>query len=65
MNKGTLSNGKPRNYEYPENSQGTRIAEATRAQSAALTDNQREELFKKGMQVIYGATGNGKTVGCR
>lgn len=40
------------------NSAGTAIVEKHRTQMNALTDVQREKLFSKGMQLIYGG---GKT----
>ena len=63
--KKPLKNGKPRNYEYPAETHGTRIAKSARAQASSLTEEKRGDLFKRGMQVIYGGTGNTEKVSSR
>jgi hypothetical protein len=50
----------PRNYEYPAETDGNRMANAIRSQASNLTEKDREDLFKKGMQMIYGGAGNQK-----
>jgi hypothetical protein len=40
--------------EYPEQTRGAKLARETRQEANSLTEAQREELFRKGMQMIYG-----------
>lgn len=40
--------------DYPEQTQGSQLAGQTRHEANNLTEAQREELFRKGMQMIYG-----------
>lgn len=54
-----------RNFDYPTDSKGSQVAARVRADANNLTESQREELFKKGMQLIYGGTGAKETVGRR
>ena len=42
---------------YPDKTEGSEIAEENRSEANKLSEEQREELFQKGMQVIYGGTG--------
>ena len=46
--------------EYPKESRGSKIADENRKQANSLTDAERESLFKRGMQIIYGAAGKAK-----
>jgi hypothetical protein len=48
--------------QYPDETEGSRRAAKLREETAGLTDAEREELFKKGMQIIYGGSGNRKAV---
>jgi hypothetical protein len=61
----TMSNkaSQPKSYVYPENTSGTKAAKRVRAEANKLTERQREDLFKRGMQIIYGGTGTKETVG--
>jgi len=54
-----------KNFVYPENSSGTKAAGRVRTEANKLTERQREELFKRGMQIIYGGTGTKETAGTR
>lgn len=61
----TMSNKarQPKNFVYPENTAGTKAAKRVRSEANKLTERQREDLFKRGMQIIYGGTGTKETVG--
>ena len=52
-----------KNFVYPEITSGTRAARRVRAAANKLTERQRENLFKRGMQIVYGGTGTKETVG--
>jgi len=52
-----------KNLVYPETTSGSRAAKRVRAEANKLTERQREDLFKRGMQIIYGGTGTKETVG--
>jgi hypothetical protein len=52
-----------KNFVYPANTAGTKAARRVRAEANKLTEKQREELFKRGMQIVYGGTGSKETVG--
>lgn len=54
-----------RNFDYPTETEGSRIARQLRSEANGLTESEREELFKQGMQVIYGGSGNKEKVGRR
>jgi len=54
-----------KNFVYPESTSGAKTAKRLRAEANKLTEPQREELFKRGMQIIYGGTGTKKTAGTR
>ena len=56
MKKGTRTRTQ-RNFDYPADSKGSQVAARVRADANNLTESQREELFKKGMQMIYGGKG--------
>ena len=45
---------KPRNFRYPETTKGSEVAAKIREETNGLTEKEREELFERGMQVIYG-----------
>ena len=42
---------------YPKETRGTKLAAEIRKEANALSDTRRENLFKRGMQIIYGAAG--------
>ena len=52
-----------RNYGYPVTTKGRETAARVRAEANRLSESERETLFKKGMQIIYG--GKKETVGRR
>ena len=43
-----------RNFDYPATTKGGEAAARARAQANRLSGAEREALFKKGMQMIYG-----------
>ncbi len=53
----------PKNFVYPDNTAGTKTARRVRTEANKLTEKEREELFKRGMQIVYGGTGSKETVG--
>ncbi|MGO8766732.1 MAG: hypothetical protein ACLQSR_16550 [Limisphaerales bacterium] len=55
--------GHTKNFVYPDNTPGAKAARRLRAEANKLTEQQREELFKRGMQIVYGGTGSKETVG--
>ena len=54
-----------RNSDYPATTKGSQIAARVRAESNKLSEAQREALFQKGMQLIYGGNGTKENVGRR
>ncbi len=52
-----------KNFVYPATTSGSRTARRVRGEANKLTERQREDLFKRGMQIIYSATGTKETVG--
>jgi hypothetical protein len=61
----TMSNktSQSKNFAYPETTAGARAARRVRAEANKLTERQREDLFKRGMQIVCGGTGTKETVG--
>lgn len=53
------SKGK-RGLDYPKDTPGSKLAAEIRKKANSLGDNKRENLFKRGMQIIYGAAGKAK-----
>ncbi len=45
---------KTRNFEYPKETRGSKIARKVRTQANGLSDAKRQELFNAGMRMIYG-----------
>ena len=43
--------------EYPAGSEGSKLAEEARKAAYGLSEEERAELFNRGMQVIYGGSG--------
>jgi hypothetical protein len=52
--KKAASANKRRNFDYPANTKGGERAANVRAEANHLSEAERETLFKKGMQMIYG-----------
>ena len=52
-----------KNFVYPETTTGSRAARRVRAGANKLAERRREDLFKRGMRIIYGGTGTKETVG--
>ena len=61
--KKSASTSHQRNLNYPASTKGSVAAAKVRAQANQLSESERESLFKKGMQMIYGGTK--ETVGRR
>ena len=45
-----------RNLNYPASTKGSETAAKVRAKANHLSESERESLFKKGMQLIYGGS---------
>ena len=54
-----------KSLKYPEQTSGGKFAAEARKLGNELTESQREELFKRGMQVIYGGSGDKETARAR
>jgi hypothetical protein len=54
-----------KNFVYPEGTAGSKAAKRLRTEANKLTEQDRENLFKRGMQIIYGGTGTKEAVGAR
>jgi hypothetical protein len=52
-----------KNFVYPESTAGSKAAKRLRAEANQLSEQDRESLFKRGMQIIYGGTGTKEIVG--
>ena len=48
-----------RNLDYPDETEGTRIAAQVRKEASKLTAEQRRELFKRAIVRIYGGQSTG------
>lgn len=51
-----MAQRKTQQQEYPEATEGSKLAAEVRSEANALTDKEREELLKRGMQMIYGGS---------
>jgi len=49
-----------RKLDYPKDTSGSKLAAEVRKKANSLGDTKRENLFKRGMQIIYGAAGKAK-----
>ena len=54
-----------KNFVYPESTAGSKAAKRLRTEANKLSEQDRESLFKRGMQIIYGGTGTKEAVGAR
>ena len=54
-----------KNFVYPESTAGSKAAKRLRTEANKLSEPDRENLFKRGMQIIYGGTGTKEAVGAR
>lgn len=61
--KKSASTRRERNLNYPASTKGSKTAAKVRAKASHLSESERESLFKKGMQLIYG--GSKETAGRR
>jgi hypothetical protein len=53
-----MTQRKPRKTGYPQETRGSEMAAEIRKQANSLSDEERDELFKQGMQIIYGGPGS-------
>jgi hypothetical protein len=53
---------KTRNFDYPDQTEGSKLAANLRQKANSLTENQRGEYFERGMQIIYGGPGTKEKV---
>jgi hypothetical protein len=51
-----------RNFDYPNDTKGGKIALKIRKEANTLSEPQREALFKAGMQIVYGGTCTKETI---
>jgi hypothetical protein len=51
--------------DYPKETSGSKLAAEIRREANSLSDARRESLFKRGMQIIYGAAGKAKAACAR
>ena len=63
--KKCASKSSARNFDYPQKTEGSEIASKVRKQANALTEKEREEYFRRGMQIIYGGNGTKEAVRSR
>jgi hypothetical protein len=54
-----------KHIDYPKGTRGSKLAAELRKEANSLTVQKRENLFKRGMQIIYGAAGKAKAAGTR
>ena len=60
-----MSNKATKNFVYPDSTAGSKAAKRLRTEANKLSERERESLFKRGMQIIYGGTGKKEAVGAR
>lgn len=51
--------------EYPEHTSGSQLAREARDKANQLTEQQREELFRRGMRMIYGGGSDKEKISSR
>jgi hypothetical protein len=64
--KAAMMSNKPsqsKNFVCPETTLGACAARRVCAEANKLTERQREDLSKRGMQIVYGGTGTEEKVG--
>ena len=61
----SMSHKAAKNFVYPDSTAGSKTAKRLRTEASKLSEQERENLFKRGMQIIYGGTGTKETVGTR
>ena len=50
-------------FVYPESTAGSKAAKRVRKEANELSEEDRENLCKRGMQIIYGGTGTKEIIG--
>ncbi len=48
---------KGRSFAYPDQTNGSELAARIRKEANVLTERERSDLLKRGMQIIYGGPG--------
>lgn len=54
----TKRNLPKKDVDYPDQTPGSKLAAEARKAANSLSEEKREELFKRGMQMIYGGSGD-------
>jgi hypothetical protein len=54
-----------KNFVYPDTTAGSKAAKRLRTEANKLSEQDRENLFKRGMKIVYGGTGTKEAVGAR
>ena len=54
-----------KDVEYPDQTAGSKLAAEARTAANGLSESERDELLKRGMQVIYGGSGDKETARAR
>ena len=54
-----------KDVDYPAQTAGSKLAAEARTAANGLSELERDELFKRGMQVIYGGSGDKETARVR
>ncbi len=52
--KKQVDRSRGRNFDYPLETKGSRLAAQLRQQTNHLNAQERQDLFRRGMQIIYG-----------
>jgi hypothetical protein len=60
-----MSNKAAKSFVYPDSTAGSKAAKRLRTEANKLSERERESLFKRGMQIIYGGSGKKEAVGAR
>jgi hypothetical protein len=53
---------KGKNFDYPDQTKGSQAAAEIRKETNGLGEHKREDLFRRGMQIIYGGSGKKESV---
>ena len=61
----TKRNIPKKTVDYPDQTPGSKLAAEARKAANSLSEEKRDELFKRGMQVIYGGSGDKETARAR
>jgi len=64
-NLAIMSTKAAKNFVYPDRTGAAKAAKRLRTEANKLSERERESLFKRGMQIVYGGTGTKAAVGAR